>query len=271
MNFVGTGQTLSGEDFARAAARIGCDEATIRAVTFVEARGQGFDARRRPIILPERHVLYRNLAGEKRQRAVNQGLAYSSWQPGRYPASQDGRYELLERMIGIDEPAGLKAASWGIGQVLAENAELCGYNSARALVEKCLEGEGGQIDVMVGFILGKGLGDELRRRDWAGFAYGYNGKSYAKNEYDVKLDRAYRRLSIGASAAYNPLSDGLLSVGDKGDVVIVLQRAIGVHADGDFGSITEQAVRDFQREHGLTIDGKVGRQTGKMLGLTFWE
>ncbi len=47
MNFVGTGQTLSGEDFARAAARIGCDEAAIRAVTFVEARGQGFDAKRR--------------------------------------------------------------------------------------------------------------------------------------------------------------------------------------------------------------------------------
>ena len=90
MNFVGTGQTLSGEDFARAAARIGCDEAAIRAVTFVEARGQGFDAKRRPIILPERHVFYRNLTGDRRQRAVNQGLAYSSWQRGRYPATQDG-------------------------------------------------------------------------------------------------------------------------------------------------------------------------------------
>ena len=271
MNFVGTGQTLSGEDFARAAARIGCDEAAIRAVTFVEARGQGFDAQRRPIILPERHVFYRNLSGERRQRAVNQGLAYSSWQPGRYPATQDGRYELLERMVGIDEPAGLRAGSWGIGQVLAENAELCGYDTPQALVETCLTSEGGQLDVMVGFILGKGLGGALRRRDWAGFAYGYNGKAYAKNQYDVKLDRAYRRLSVGASAAYNPLADGLLSAGDKGDVVAVLQRAIGIPADGDFGSITEQAVRDFQREHGLTVDGKVGRQTGRMLGLTFWE
>lgn len=271
MNFVGTGQLLSANDFARAAGKIGCEEAAIRAVTFVEARGQGFDARRRPIILPERHVFYRNLSGEKRQRAVNQGLAYASWQPGRYQATQDGRYEMLDRMVAIDETAGLEAPSWGIGQVLGENAELCGFDTPQAMIAKCLESEGGQLDVMVGFILGKGLADELRRRDWAGFAYGYNGKAYAKNEYDVKLDRAYRRLSIGASAAYNPLSDGLLSVGDKGEVVMVLQRAIGAHADGDFGSITEQAVRNFQREHGLTIDGKVGKQTGKMLGLTFWE
>ena len=271
MNFVGTGHLLSGEDFARAARQIGCDEAAIRAVTVVEARGQGFDAKRRPIILPERHVLYRNLSGEKRQRAVNQGLAYSNWQTGRYPATQDGRYELLGRMIEIDEPGGLMAASWGIGQVLGENYKLCGFATPRALVEKCLEGEGGQLDVMVGFILGKGLGDELRRRDWAGFAYGYNGKSYAKNEYDVKLDRAYRRLSVLSSVAYDPLSDGLLSIGDKGDVVKTLQRAIGTHADGDFGPMTEQAVRDFQREHGLTVDGKVGKQTGKRLGLTFWE
>jgi len=87
----------------------------------------------------------------------------------------------------------------------------------------------------------------------------------------VKLDRTYRRFSVGASAAYNPLSDGLLSVGDKGEVVKVLQRAIGIHADGDFGPITAQAVRAFQREHGITIDGKVGKQTGKKLGLTFWE
>ncbi|MBP1852103.1 N-acetylmuramidase domain-containing protein [Rhizobium halophytocola] len=271
MNFVGTGRTLSGEDFARAATLIGCEEAAIRAVTVVEARGQGFDAKNRPVILPEPHVLYRNLKGEERARAVNAGLAWSSWQPGRYPATQDARYDQLGRMTAINLEAGLKAPSWGIGQVLGENAELCGFKSAQALVEKCMESEGGQLDVMVGFIVGKGLGSKLRRKDWAGFAHGYNGAAYAKNQYDLKLDRAYRRLAIGASAAYDPLADGLLSVGDKGDVVKVLQIAIGAHADGDFGPMTAQKVRDFQREHGLVVDGKVGKQTGRMLNLDYWS
>lgn len=270
MNFVGSGQTLSGEDFARAAAMLGCDEAAIRAVAFVEARGQGFDAKKRPVILPERHVFYRNLKDEPRQRAVNQGLAYSTWQPGRYPATQDGRYDLLERMMLIDEDAAIKAASWGLGQVLGENHRVCGFASAKALVEKCLESEGGQLVVMAGFIAGNNLARHLRSKNWAAFASAYNGPAFAKNEYDKKLARAYERLSAGFSGAYNPLSDGLLSVGDKGDVIKALQLALGVYADGDFGQITEQAVRDFQREHGLTIDGKVGKQTGKRLGLTFW-
>lgn len=270
MNFVGSGRRLSGEDFARAADMLGCDEASIRAVALVEARGQGFDAKNRPVILPERHVFYRNLKGEARQRAVNQGLAYSSWQPGRYPATQDGRYDLLQRMMSIDPDAGLKAASWGLGQVLGENHRVCGFATAQDLVEKCLESEGGQLIVMAGFIAGNNLARHLRSRNWAAFAEAYNGPAYRKNDYDVKLARAYQRLSAGISGAYNPLADGLLSVGDKGDVVKALQIAIGIYADGDFGQITEQAVRNFQREHGLTVDGKVGKQTGKMLGLKFW-
>jgi len=37
---------------------------------------------------------------------------------------------------------------------------------------------------------------------------------------------------------------------------------LGVHgADGDFGSITDAATREFQRRHGLKLDGKVGALT----------
>lgn len=270
MNFSGSGQTLSGNDFARAASVIGCEEAAIRAVCSVEARGSGFDVKNRPIVLFEPHVFFRNLAGDQRQRAVAEGLAYAVWQPGHYPATQDARYDQLARACAINDPAALMAASWGIGQVLGENFRMCGFNTPQDLVAKCVESEGGQLDVMTGFIVGKGLGKYLSSKDWAGFARGYNGSSYAKNQYDVKLRRAYDRLKVGNGIAYNPLADGLLSIGDKGDVVRALQVAIGCHADGDFGPLTEQAVTKFQREHGLTIDGKVGKQTGKLLGLGFW-
>jgi len=38
--------------------------------------------------------------------------------------------------------------------------------------------------------------------------------------------------------------------------------------DGIFGSATESAVKAFQRKNGLTVDGKVGSQTLKALGLS---
>lgn len=38
--------------------------------------------------------------------------------------------------------------------------------------------------------------------------------------------------------------------------------------DGVYGSATEQAVKSFQRKNGLTVDGKVGPQTQKALGIS---
>ena len=41
----------------------------------------------------------------------------------------------------------------------------------------------------------------------------------------------------------------------------MLQRALGVTADGDFGPITLHAVKAFQARHGLLVDGQVGPHT----------
>jgi peptidoglycan hydrolase-like protein with peptidoglycan-binding domain len=52
----------------------------------------------------------------------------------------------------------------------------------------------------------------------------------------------------------------------QGDVRLV-QRKLGVSADGVFGPGTIRAVRTFQRGHGLTADGVVGRATWTALGI----
>ena len=49
--------------------------------------------------------------------------------------------------------------------------------------------------------------------------------------------------------------------GDSGDVVKTLQQKLELDADGNFGPVTEAAVRAFQRDHGLTPDGIVGPKT----------
>ncbi|WP_419179274.1 peptidoglycan-binding domain-containing protein [Gottfriedia acidiceleris] len=53
----------------------------------------------------------------------------------------------------------------------------------------------------------------------------------------------------------------LLKSGSKGNSVKLVQKELGVTADGIFGPITDRAVRNFQKKHGLSIDGKVGPKT----------
>ena len=53
----------------------------------------------------------------------------------------------------------------------------------------------------------------------------------------------------------------LLQKGDRGNDVKVLQKYLHVYPDGIFGIITEEAVKKFQREKGLKVDGIVGAAT----------
>lgn len=49
--------------------------------------------------------------------------------------------------------------------------------------------------------------------------------------------------------------------GSRGAVVKQIQEALFLLADGIYGAITEDAVKVFQRENGLTVDGIVGPAT----------
>jgi len=59
----------------------------------------------------------------------------------------------------------------------------------------------------------------------------------------------------------------LLKKGSKGKEVKQLQEALGIGADGIFGSGTEAVVKKFQKDNGLGADGIVGSKTWEAIGI----
>lgn len=59
----------------------------------------------------------------------------------------------------------------------------------------------------------------------------------------------------------------ILKKGLKGAPVKRLQEKLGIDADGDFGSGTEKAVKEFQKANGLSVDGIAGPDTFTAMGL----
>lgn len=251
--FAGPATRLDDRAVERAAARIGCEVAAVRAVIDVESRG-GFLPDRRPKILFERHYFSRLTA--RRFDAEAPEVSNPEWGGYRGGAAE---YDRLHRAIALDREAALRSASWGAFQVMGDNFRACGFAGVEPFVAAMVSGEPAQLDAFVTFIRRTGLADELVRRDWAGFARGYNGPAYRTNRYDEKLDAAWRFHSAGGPRALSPRP--VLRQGDRGDAVAALQRALGIAADGDFGPGTKKAVIAFQKKQGLTADGIVGRGT----------
>ena len=57
-----------------------------------------------------------------------------------------------------------------------------------------------------------------------------------------------------------------LKLGSRGAQVMTLQKKLHLRADGIFGPLTDEAVREFQEKNGLTVDGIVGPKTWDKLG-----
>lgn len=245
------------------------EPAALKAVIEVESGGRAtskVDGRDMPLILYEFHVFHRypGLTDAQRAQAVSRKLAARRWGDLPYAKSQSARYNQLARAATINEQAAHAACSWGVGQVLGENAEWLGYGTPKALAEKTMQGVAGQIDVMLAFIRKAGLMDELQARDWRGFARRYNGSGQV-DFYSTRMAAAYKR---HAGNAWQPTTTPALSlrVGSAGDQVAELQRKLRIlgynmHVDGDFGPATRRMVMQFQTENGLTPDGIAGPAT----------
>jgi hypothetical protein len=258
---------------AETATSAGIEPLALLAVAEVESGGKAFvriGARLEPVIRFEAHYFDRRLSGAHKRRARRAGLASPVAGAIANPASQGGRWAMLERAMEIDRGAALESVSWGIGQVMGAHWAWLGYASVDALVAQVRSGLAGQAALMVCHIGKSGLTDALNSHDWMAFARVYNGPGYNRHAYPAKMARAYakyrRLVNAKPGSAGTAGRRGSLAYGDRGDAVRDLQTMLGalgypLVADGVYGARTRLAVRRFQSRQGLAVDGVAGPLT----------
>lgn len=190
---------LTDADFRRAAKRLRCEVAAIKAVSFVESRGNGFYSDGFPTILFERHIFRKYTQGR-----YNRTHPHLSGSAGNYGAAGQNQRNKFNEAFSLNPRAAMMACSWGKFQIMGFNHTACGFSTVGAFVDAMKESEGRHLDAFVEFVISNSLEKFLRKLDWASFANGYNGEGYRKNKYDTKMAAAYRRFAAQLSAAANP-------------------------------------------------------------------
>lgn len=184
-------QGLDRQSYAQASAALGVDVAVIEAVAEVETSGKAFDDEGRPRILFERHYFHRLTHGRYDHAHPDISNALRGGY-GKFSA----QYKKLEKAYRLAPTAALQSASWGRFQIMGKNFHAAGFPSVQWFVLSLSRSEANHLQAFANFVKSdKAMLEALRKKHWASFAKRYNGSGYRENDYDGKLERAYKRLS----------------------------------------------------------------------------
>lgn len=194
---------LTETDLQRAADELKAPLAAVKAVCAVESRGSGFLPDGHPIILFERHIMYRQVRdkfGEARAKELAGKFPdIINTTPGGYgkTSEQPGR---LDRAAKLDRDCALQSASWGLFQIMGFHWKLLGYATLQAFINAMYRSEGEHLNAFVRFVKANpGMHRALQRLDWAAFARAYNGPAYEKNAYHTKLANEFKKAGGGVA------------------------------------------------------------------------
>lgn len=185
---------LTEDDYQEIAKTLGIEVATIKAVVEIEAgrTHEGFSAPGKPIVNFDMSMFQRHA----RKNGVNLAK-YRRSHPhvfvGRSRGNQAQVFKRLEAARSIDNRTAIEGTFWGMFQIGGFNWRKCGCASIEEFVERMSRSERDQLELFANFISSTGLLQHLKTKNWAAFARGYNGASYASRGYHTRLASAYAR------------------------------------------------------------------------------
>jgi hypothetical protein len=193
-------QTPAEDSWNTLAKSLQVEAAALRAVATVEAAGAGFlpNDPTKPKILFEGHAFHRLTGG--RFAAERPDLSYPKWDKTKYSGTLRGEWARLEAACGLDRPAALSSASWGMFQIMGFNYAYCGCSDVEGFVALQHAGAARQMECFARFVARPPYLAALQAKDWEAFAKAYNGPQHAKNKYAPKMAAAYAEFADGRRA-----------------------------------------------------------------------
>lgn len=200
-----TGKLLKHADLLQASLRLGVPVAAVYALNEVESKGRGFLDNGKPVILYERHVMYKRLQlvrspADDEEQLLQRALLLAKQAPALVNPKAGGyiggtaEHQRLAQARQLDDVAALESASWGAFQVMGYHWQRLGYASIHDFVAAMDRSEAEHLEVFVRYIeADTNLLKALKTQKWATVAKLYNGPDYQRNLYDVKLERAFER------------------------------------------------------------------------------
>lgn len=176
------------EDIERLSKKYDIEYAVLAAVVEVESAGRGFDKSTGKIIIQfEPHWFRRLFSG---WRNYTSGYA---WYTNKVE-SQPGEWRAFNSAFSINKDAAMQSTSIGLMQVMGFNHKRLGFGSVGEMWDFAKESESNQLELGLKFIVTDSrLLRAAKSKDWATFAYYYNGKGYKKFKYDTRLESAFNR------------------------------------------------------------------------------
>jgi hypothetical protein len=180
---------ISDADIEQAAVTLGVEVAVVKAFDQVETKQYGFLKSGKPTILFETDK-FAKYAPEVNPKAYPLIATKKGYLGGE---SEWRRFDLAGC---LNFEAAVKATSFGRYQVLGESYKAAGYKTVHDFFIDMMISEHKHLNAFVNYVISKkSLHTAMKVKDWKTMAKDYNGRDYAKNKYDTKLEAAYYSFS----------------------------------------------------------------------------
>ena len=189
---------LQESDYAEVAAQLGVEVAAMKAVVEIEAgkSHQGFWDDGKPLINFDLPVFRKMAARHKvnlSKYTKSHPVVFARPNIARYGSQQAAVQARLDQAMDIDSVSAIEGTFWGMFQIGGFNWRQCGTSSPQQFLELMSRSERDQLELFAEFISRAGLLPALKQKNWAAFARGYNGPSYAARGYHKRLAAAYNK------------------------------------------------------------------------------
>lgn len=189
---------LTEKDYAEVAEELGVEVAAIKAVVDIEAgvAHKGFWMQGKPLINFDLSM-YRRAAGKygvslSKARSKSP-VIFAKPNIRKYGSQQAGQQARLDAARALHEASAIEGTFWGMFQIGGFNWKRLGFESAAEMAAEMSKSERAQLEIFARFIREFNMLDDLRNKNWLGFALKYNGPRARKRGYHTRMAKAYAK------------------------------------------------------------------------------